>query len=145
MRREGLVRFVVLAVLLALCGGPGSVLAADFPLPAKVHRVRQIAKEGFAAKSAMLVSRPEAKGIFTLPDADPTEVGGALRYVVPVGPGRLRASLQIDRVDDLGKAAIDSRAIRAVYPLEDSDRLVLSSLKVSVTIVFLLIPPDSRR
>jgi outer membrane receptor protein involved in Fe transport len=54
--------------------------------------------------------------------------GGAVRYVVPLGPGRLRASLQLDRVDDLGKAAIDSRQIRAVYPREDSDRLVLSWL-----------------
>jgi outer membrane receptor protein involved in Fe transport len=52
--------------------------------------------------------------------------GGALRYVQPVGPGRLRASLQIERVDDLGKAAIDSRELRAVYPREDADRLTLS-------------------
>ena len=51
------------------------------------------------------------------------QMGGAVRYVVPLGSGRLRASLQLDRVDDLGKAAIDSQAIRAVYPLEDSDRL----------------------
>ena len=56
------------------------------------------------------------------------QMGGAVRYVVPLGSGRLRASLQLDRVDDLGKAAIDSQAIRAVYPLEDSDRLVLSWL-----------------
>lgn len=53
-------------------------------------------------------------------------LGGALRLLAPIGPGRLRASLQVERVDDLGKAAIDSRQIRAVYPLEDADRLVLS-------------------
>ena len=52
--------------------------------------------------------------------------GGALRYAAPLGTGRLRASLQVDRVEDLGKAAIDSRQIRAVYPLEDSDRLSLA-------------------
>jgi outer membrane receptor protein involved in Fe transport len=51
--------------------------------------------------------------------------GASVRYLRPAGAGRLRASLQIDRVDDLGKAAIDSDAIRAVYPLEDSDRLTL--------------------
>ncbi|HLF55452.1 MAG TPA: TonB-dependent receptor, partial [Thermoanaerobaculia bacterium] len=54
--------------------------------------------------------------------------GGALRYVRPAGPGRLRAALQIERVDDLGKAAIDSREIRSTYPLEDSDRFVLNWL-----------------
>jgi outer membrane receptor protein involved in Fe transport len=53
-------------------------------------------------------------------------VGGALRWVRPLGPGRLRVALQIDRVDDLGKAAIDSREIRATYPREDSDRLMVS-------------------
>ncbi len=55
-----------------------------------------------------------------------TGYGGALRYALPVGGGRFRLGLQIDRVDDLGKAAIDSRQIRSVYPLEDSDRLTLS-------------------
>ncbi len=54
--------------------------------------------------------------------------GAALRWAAPLGPGRLRASLQFDRVEDLGKAAIDSREIRAVYPREDSDRLVLAWL-----------------
>jgi outer membrane receptor protein involved in Fe transport len=54
--------------------------------------------------------------------------GGAARWVQPLGRGRLRASLQVDRTDDLGKAAIDSREVRAVYPREDSDRLTLSWL-----------------
>lgn len=58
--------------------------------------------------------------------------GAAVRYAVPLGPGRLRASLQVDRVDDLGKAAIDSREIRSVYPREDSDRLSLSWLGAPV-------------
>jgi 1-pyrroline-5-carboxylate dehydrogenase len=52
--------------------------------------------------------------------------GGALRYLRPLGRGRLRAALQMDRVTDLGKAASDSDAVRAFYPSEDSDRLVLS-------------------
>lgn len=52
--------------------------------------------------------------------------GGALRFVAPVGPGRLRLNLAIERVDDLGKASIDSRQIRSHYPLEDSDRLTAS-------------------
>jgi hemoglobin/transferrin/lactoferrin receptor protein len=55
-----------------------------------------------------------------------TSFGGALRYVVPAGTGRLRLGLQIDRVEDLGKAAIDSHQIRAYYPNEDSDRLTAS-------------------
>jgi len=52
--------------------------------------------------------------------------GASVRWLSPLGPGRLRASLQVDRVDDLGKAASDSRAIRAFYPREDSNRLTLS-------------------
>jgi outer membrane receptor protein involved in Fe transport len=52
--------------------------------------------------------------------------GGALRLLLPLGSGRLRASLQIERVDDLGKAASDSRQVRAVYPREDADRLVVA-------------------
>jgi len=55
-----------------------------------------------------------------------TSFGGALRYLVPVGTGRLRLGLNIDRVEDLGKAAIDSQQIRAYYPNEDSDRLTAS-------------------
>ena len=54
--------------------------------------------------------------------------GGALRYVQQAGPGRLRLGLAVDRMEDLGKAAIDSRAIRAVYPEESSDRLTASWL-----------------
>ncbi len=52
--------------------------------------------------------------------------GGALRYLVPAGTGRFRLGLSIDRVEDLGKAAIDSQSIRAYYPKEDSDRLTVS-------------------
>lgn len=57
-----------------------------------------------------------------------TSFGGALRYVVPTGTGRLRVGLALDRVEDLGKAAIDSQQIRAYYPNEDSDRLTASWL-----------------
>ncbi|MCB1007448.1 MAG: TonB-dependent receptor [Acidobacteria bacterium] len=57
-----------------------------------------------------------------------SSLGGAARYLVPAGPGRLRASLMVERVDDLGKAAIDAREIRGFYPLEDSDRLQVSWL-----------------
>jgi iron complex outermembrane receptor protein len=54
--------------------------------------------------------------------------GGAVRFAAPLGSGRLRAALTVERVDDLGKAAIDSRAIRALYPREDADRLTVSWL-----------------
>ncbi|MEZ5313173.1 MAG: TonB-dependent receptor [Thermoanaerobaculia bacterium] len=54
--------------------------------------------------------------------------GGAVRFVAPVGSGRLRLGLAVDRVDDLGKAAIDSQEIRAYYPDEDSDRWTASWL-----------------
>lgn len=57
-----------------------------------------------------------------------TSFGGGLRYVVPAGTGRLRLGLNLDRVEDLGKAAIDSHQIRAYYPNEDSDRLTASWL-----------------
>jgi outer membrane receptor protein involved in Fe transport len=55
-------------------------------------------------------------------------VGGGARWAQPLGPGRLRVALQVDRTEDLGKAAIDSREVRAVYPREDSDRLTVSWL-----------------
>lgn len=55
-----------------------------------------------------------------------TTYGGALRYLLPLTAGRFRLGLNIDRVEDLGKAAIDSRQIRAYYPKEDSDRLTAS-------------------
>ncbi len=52
--------------------------------------------------------------------------GGALRYLHDLGPGRLRVGVAADRMEDLGKAAIDSRQIKAIYPEETSDRLVAS-------------------
>ena len=54
--------------------------------------------------------------------------GGAARYVHDVGPGRLRVSLAVDRMEDLGKAAIDSRVNTSTYPDESSDRFVASWL-----------------
>lgn len=53
--------------------------------------------------------------------------GGALRWAHDdVGDGRLRLALSVDRMTDLGKAAFDSRQIRAFYPDEDSDRVTAS-------------------
>ena len=52
--------------------------------------------------------------------------GGGLRWLQDAGPGRLRLGVAVDRVEDLGKAAIDSAAIRAVYPEESSDRFTVS-------------------
>ena len=57
-------------------------------------------------------------------------IGGAVRYVHGVGSGRLRLGLSVDRMEDLGKAAIDSRQMKAIYPTERSDRLVASWLGV---------------
>jgi outer membrane receptor protein involved in Fe transport len=54
--------------------------------------------------------------------------GAGVRYVHDLGPGRVRLALLVDRVEDLGKAAIDSASIRAFYPEEESDRLVASWL-----------------
>lgn len=54
--------------------------------------------------------------------------GLGLRFVRAVGAGRLRLGLGFDRVDDLGKAAADSRQVRATYPEESSDRFVASWL-----------------
>ncbi|MCM2269385.1 MAG: TonB-dependent receptor [Thermoanaerobaculia bacterium] len=68
----------------------------------------------------------EAGGGDAIDNSSYASFGGAFRWVQPLGPGRLRVSLQADRVDDLGKAAIDSREIRAVYPREDSDRLMVA-------------------
>lgn len=73
-------------------------------------------------------------------EADEAEAGGGeeifnsgfsgqglgLRFLRPAGPGFLRVGLAVDRNEDLGKAAIDSRAIRAIYPREDSDRFTAS-------------------
>lgn len=56
-------------------------------------------------------------------------LGGALRWVRQgVAGGRLRLGLAIDRVEDIGKAAIDSRERRGFYPEENADRLTLSWL-----------------
>lgn len=52
--------------------------------------------------------------------------GAATRFVHPLGPGRLRLGLAVDRTEDLGKAAIDSRQLRASYPEEASDRFTAS-------------------
>jgi len=52
--------------------------------------------------------------------------GASLRWLGPAGPGRVRVALQIERVEDLGKAAIDATSVRSFYPREDSDRLVAS-------------------
>lgn len=52
--------------------------------------------------------------------------GGAVRYLRELGPGRLRLSAAVDRMEDLGKAAIDSRVNTSTYPFEDSDRFVAS-------------------
>lgn len=54
--------------------------------------------------------------------------GGAARYVHDVGPGRLRLSVAVDRMEDLGKAAIDSRINTSTYPDESSDRFTASWL-----------------
>lgn len=70
----------------------------------------------------------EAGGGETIYNSGFASIGGALRYMAPVGPGRLRASYMVERVDDLGKAAIDSRQIRSYYPREDSDRFQVSWL-----------------
>jgi outer membrane receptor protein involved in Fe transport len=52
--------------------------------------------------------------------------GGAARFARELGPGRLRLSVALDRNEDLGKAAIDSRQVRSIYPEERSDRFNLS-------------------
>jgi iron complex outermembrane receptor protein len=52
--------------------------------------------------------------------------GGGARYVRNAGPGRLRLGFARNTVEDLGKASIDSRQIRAVYPEETSHRLTAS-------------------
>ena len=56
--------------------------------------------------------------------------GAGARYVRDAGPGRLRLGLARNTTEDLGKAAIDSRQIRAVYPEETSERLTASWIGV---------------
>jgi outer membrane receptor protein involved in Fe transport len=63
-----------------------------------------------------------------IPNSAMTSFGGGVRYLRDVGSGRLRLGLAIDRVEDLGKAAIDSQQVRAYYPEESSDRFVASWL-----------------
>ena len=55
---------------------------------------------------------------------------GAVRWVRPVGQGRLRLGLSFDRAEDLGKPDIDSRSIRSYYPEEVSDRFSANWLGV---------------
>ncbi|HXT21550.1 MAG TPA: TonB-dependent receptor, partial [Thermoanaerobaculia bacterium] len=54
--------------------------------------------------------------------------GGAARFVRDVGPGRLRLAVAVDRMEDVGKAAIDSRVNTSSYPDESSDRFTASWL-----------------
>ncbi len=67
----------------------------------------------------------EAGGGEPIDNSSGSSHGGAVRYAGPLGPGRLRASLAVDRVEDLGKAASDSNVTRSTYPEELSDRLTL--------------------
>jgi outer membrane receptor protein involved in Fe transport len=54
--------------------------------------------------------------------------GGAARFVRDVGPGRLRLAVAVDRMEDVGKAAIDSSLNTSTYPDESSDRFTASWL-----------------
>ncbi len=56
--------------------------------------------------------------------------GGGVRYVRDAGQGRLRLGFARNTTEDLGKAAIDSRLIRAFYPEETSERLTASWIGV---------------
>ncbi|HEX5761080.1 MAG TPA: TonB-dependent receptor [Thermoanaerobaculia bacterium] len=56
--------------------------------------------------------------------------GAGVRYVRDTGPGRLRLGFARSTTEDLGKAAIDSRQIRAFYPEETSERLTASWIGV---------------
>lgn len=56
--------------------------------------------------------------------------GANLRLTREVGPGRLRVGLSVDRGEDMGKPASDSRVTRAYYPIERSDRLTANWLGV---------------
>jgi outer membrane receptor protein involved in Fe transport len=52
--------------------------------------------------------------------------GAALSWASPWKRGQARASLALERVADLGKAAIDSATVRSYYPREDWDRMRLA-------------------
>jgi len=79
-----------------------------------------------ARLSAVDADDTESGGGSTIGNSSFGSTGGAVRAIVPTARGLARAAIEVDRVDDLGKAAIDSDAIRSVYPREDSDRLTVS-------------------
>ena len=55
-------------------------------------------------------------------------MGGAARFVRDIGPGRLRLAVAVDRMEDVGKSAIDSRVNTSTYPDESSERFTASWL-----------------
>ena len=76
--------FLAASVALA---APLSALAADIPVPAKVHLVKQDKNAGFAGKLAKIVNKPVAPATFPLPGSAPTSVGGTLRFFQIGVPG----------------------------------------------------------
>lgn len=98
-------------------------------------RSAYVAASGAVGPGALLVDGhvgdagdAEAGGGREIFNSGYTAAGGAVRYAVPAGAGRLRLGLAIDRIEDLGKASVDSRAIRSFYPREESDRVNASWL-----------------
>ena len=70
-------RTSVAALLAAFAAAPA--LAADIPIPASVHLVKQDNKAGFAGKLAKIVAKPSA-GSFPLPSGNPVVSGAYLRF-----------------------------------------------------------------
>lgn len=107
------------AALSASAGGlPERAAAAELTLPAGGWALL-LALQGRDADDA------EAGGGAAIPNSSSSGHGGALRAAGPAGPGWGRASLSLDRVRDLGKAASDADVVRSTYPREDADRLTL--------------------
>jgi len=107
------------AALSASAGGLSErAAAAELNLPAGSWALL-VALQGRDADDA------EAGGGEAIPNSSSSGFGGALRGAGPAGPGWGRASLSVDRVRDLGKAASDADIVRSTYPREDADRLTL--------------------
>jgi hypothetical protein len=83
-------RATSLTLVLASAAVASTAFAAlpfvDQVVPAKVQVIKQDARNGFFAKIAKIVNKPLDDEMFVLPAADPTAVGGRLRFFEPLAP-----------------------------------------------------------
>lgn len=121
----------LLAAAIALAA-PLSALAADIPVPAKVHIIKQEKSAGYVGKLAKIVNKPiPSSSTFTLPGSAPTVVGGTLRFYKVGVPGVWdNISLPASGWIPLGPGGSKGFKYRGAGSLTDPCKVVLVKAKV---------------